>query len=159
MNSNWLTQLAPAHAPAAAGWWPPAPGWWGVAVLCVLTAATIVWWLWEPRRVLRRKALRQLQLIRASDADGAAVARAIENLMRRYAVTVFGHDRVARLTGSAWLSFVSTAGTPVLTEATGRSMLAAAFGNHVTDDRESWFAAAESFIKRARAGRRTEAGQ
>jgi hypothetical protein len=152
MNQDWLAQLAPAHAPAAVGWWPPAPGWWAVGVLCVLLTAALVWALLDPRRALRRAAMRQLQIIRASDADGPAVARATQNLIRRYAVEVFGRDRVARLTGEAWLSFVMNAGGDALAGAPGRSMLAAAFGNQGSDDREQWFAAAEGFIKRA--GRR-----
>ena len=150
MNSDWLQQLAPEHAPTPAGWWPPAPGWWGVALLCIVAAAGIVWWMRDPRRALRRTALRQLRLIGTSDADGAAVARAIQNLMRRYALTVFGHDKVAKLTGESWLSFVIAHGGDPLAGAAGRSMLTTAFGNHVADERQQWLAGAEGFIRRAR---------
>ena len=150
MNQDWLAQLAPAHAPAAVGWWPPAPGWWLVGILCVLLIAVVARTLLDRRRALRRAALRQLRVIRASDADGPAVARATQDLMRRYAVEVFGRDRVARLTGEAWLSFVMDAGGEALAGAPGRSMLAAAFGNQASDDREQWFAAAERFIKSSR---------
>ncbi len=153
MSQDWLTQLAPAHAPAAVGWWPPAPGWWVAGVLCVLLTAALAWMLLDPRRALRQAAIRQLRVIRASDADGPAVARATQNLIRRYAVEVFGRDRVARLTGEEWLSFVMSAGGEALAGAPGRSMLAAAFGNQASDDREQWFAAAEGFIRRA-GGRR-----
>ena len=149
MNPDWLSQLAPAHAPAAPGWWPPAPGWWAAALLLVLLVALLVWTLRDPRRALRQAALRQLRLIRASDADGAAVARATQNLMRRYALTVFGHNRVAKLTGEAWLTFVADAGGDALAGAPGHSMLTAAFGNHTADDRQQWLAGAEGFIKRA----------
>jgi Domain of unknown function (DUF4381) len=152
MNANWLSQLAPAHAPAAPGWWPPAPGWWAVALLCVLLAATFLWQRRAHRRLPKRAALRQLQVIRASDADAAAVARAIQNLIRRYALAVFGPERVARLTGEAWLNFVINAGGEALAGASGRSLLAAAFGKHgADDDREHWITGAEGFIKRARA--------
>ena len=158
MNQDWLTQLAPAHAPAAVGWWPPAPGWWVVAVLSVLLIAALARTLLDPRRALRRAAIRQLRIIRASDADGPAVARATQNLIRRYAVAVFGRDRVARLTGEEWLSFVMSTGGDALAGAPGRSMLAAAFGNTGSDDREQWFAAAEGFIRRAAKGRRGRSG-
>jgi Domain of unknown function (DUF4381) len=150
MNSDWLKQLAPAHAPSAPGWWPPAPGWWGVAVLCIVLAAGLTWWARDPRRALRRTALRQLHLIRASDADGAAVARGIQNLLRRYALTVFGPGQVAKLTGESWLRFVIAHGGATLTGASGRSLLTAAFGNNVADEREQWAAGAAGFIKRAR---------
>lgn len=159
MNQDWLSQLAPAHAPPAVGWWPPAPGWWVVGVSCVLLIAALVWTLLDPHRALRRAAIRQLRVIRASDADGPAVARATQNLIRRYAVQVFGLDRVARLTGEEWLSFVMDAGGEALAGAPGRSMLAAAFGNQADDDREQWFAAAEGFIKRAARGHRGRGGR
>ena len=149
MNPDWLTQLAPSHAPAAVGWWPPAPGWWIVGSLCILLTVFFIWKLRDPRRALRQAALRQLRVIRSSDADGAAVARATENLLRRYALEVFGRERVARLTGEAWLNFVMNAGGHALAGAPGRSMLAAAFGNSGADDREQWFAAAEGFIRKA----------
>jgi len=150
MSADWLSQLAPEHAPAAPHWWPPAPGWWVLGVLLVLAGAAVWWRLRHPAGALRRAALRQLQLIRASDADGAAVARATENLLRRYAVAVFGTEAVARLTGEKWLRFVVDAGAHPLAGGPGRSLLAAAFGNHDHDDRDQWIAGAEAFIKRAR---------
>jgi hypothetical protein len=150
MNSDWLKQLAPGHAPSPPGWWPPAPGWWGVAVLCIVLAAGLTWWARDPRRAMRRTALRQLHLIRASDADGAAVARGIQNLLRRYALTVFGPEQVAKLAGESWLRFVIAHGGATLTGASGRSLLTAAFGNNVADERETWAAGAAGFIKRAR---------
>jgi hypothetical protein len=149
MSADWLNQLAPGHAPEAVGWWPPAPGWWIVTFLAVVTAAALWWWLRQPGRAPRRAALRQLEVIRASDADGAAVARATQNLIRRYALAVFGREQVARLTGERWLQFVIDAGGDALAGAPGRSLLAAAFGNHAQDDREQWIAGAEGFIKRA----------
>jgi hypothetical protein len=157
MNQDWLTQLAPDHAPAAVGWWPPAPGWWVVTVLCIALVVGVVRVLRDPRRALRRAAMRQLQVIRVSDADGAAVARATQNLIRRYALAVFGRERVAKLTGEAWLSFVMDAGGDALAGAPGRSMLAAAFGNSGADDRVQWIAGAEGFIKRAGKGHRPPA--
>jgi uncharacterized protein DUF4381 len=150
MNSDWLKQLAPGHAPSPPGWWPPAPGWWGVAVLCIVVAVALFWWARDPRRALRRTALRQLRLIQASDADGAAVARGIQNLLRRYALTVFGHEQVAKLTGESWLRFMIAHGGGPLTGASGRSLLTAAFGNYVGDDRDQWAAGAEGFIRRAK---------
>ena len=155
MNPDWLKQLAPGHAPSPPGWWPPAPGWWGVAALCIVVAAGLLWWARDPRRALRRTALRQLRLIRASDADGAAVARGIQNLLRRYALTVFGHEQVAKLTGESWLQFVIAHGGGPFTGASGRSLLSAAFGNYVGDDRDQWAAGAERFIKSAKRTSRT----
>lgn len=150
MSASWLSQLAADHAPPPAGWWPPAPGWWIAAALGSLVVFFCARWLRDHRRILRRSALRELKLIRTSDADGAAVARAIQRLLRRYALAVFGPSRVAKLTGGAWLAFVAAEGGGALAGTSGSSLLVAAFGNHTNDDRGEWLKAAESFIRKAR---------
>jgi hypothetical protein len=157
MSSSWLSQLAPDHAPTPPSAWPPAPGWWVVAVLVLIALAVLVRWLKDPRRAVRRAALQELERIRTSDGDGAAVARAIQNLLRRYALTVFGRQVVARLTGDAWLQFVAAEGGDALSGHVGRTMLSTAFGNHSSDDRNQWAAGAEGFIRRA-ATRKRAAG-
>lgn len=154
MSPDWLAQLAPAHAPPRAGWWPPAPGWWAVT-LCLLVLLTLLArWLRSHVRAVRHSALAELHIIRHSDGDGPAVARAIQSLMRRYAVAVFGQARVAKLTGEAWLEFIVSEGGTAFAGAPGRSLLVAAFGNHPNDDREQWLIAAEGFIRRAARRRR-----
>jgi hypothetical protein len=150
MTSSWLSQLAPDHAPPPASWWPPAAGWWIAAVLALLCAIVCVRWLRDRRRVIRRCALRELELIRTSDADGPAVARSVQQLMRRYAIAVFGESAVAKLVGEAWLAFVVAEGGSALSGAAGPSLLGAAFGNHSSDDRKEWLTAAESFVRKAR---------
>ena len=141
-----------ALAPPAA--WPPAPGWWVVAALALIAITVLVLWLRDPRRAARRAALKELQRIRTSDGDGAAVARAIQNLLRRYALTVFDRRIVAKLTGEAWLQFVAGEGGDAMAGHVGRSMLNTAYGNESADERDQWAAAAAGFIKRAARGRR-----
>jgi len=150
MTPNWLSQLAPAHAPPPAGWWPPAPGWWILAMLLLAAGTAGVWWWRDPYRRSRRAALRELRAIRAEEPDVVASARAIESLMRRFAVAVFGGAQVARLTGDAWLTFVATHGGVPLAGETGRSLLATAFGGGARDDRECWIAGADAFVRQAR---------
>lgn len=108
---------------------------------------------------MRRRALRELAVIRASDADGPAIARSIQRLMRRYAIAVFGEARVAKLAGDAWLAFVVAEGGTALAGAAGPSLLVAAFGNHSADDRKEWLTGAESFIRKARVRRRGRRGK
>ncbi len=162
MSPDWLTQLAPAHAPPAPGWWPPAPGWWALAGLSLALLALLGGWYWRPRQARQRLALRELARIRADgEADIAACARAIENVLRRYALAVFGRGEVARLSGAAWLSFAQRHGAAELADETGRSLLVAAFGGVVPeqpDARERWLAGAEGFVRRARAHGAPSAG-
>lgn len=150
MTPSWIAQLAPAHAPPPPGWWPPAPGWWIVAVLLLAAIAAGLRWWRDPIRSSRRSALRELRAIRAEESDTIASARAIESLLRRFAIAVFGVPRVARLTGNAWLEFVAAEGGAPLAGDAGHSLLAAAFGGVVSEDRERWIAAADAFVRRAR---------
>jgi hypothetical protein len=150
MTPSWLSQLAPAHAPPPPGWWPPAAGWWLVVAVLLAAAATVVWWWRDPYRRSRRAALRELRAIRAGDSDLATSARAIESLLRRFAIAVFGTARVARLTGDAWLAFVAAQGGGQLAGEAGRSLLTTAFGGGASDDRECWIAGADAFVRHAR---------
>lgn len=149
MTPDWVSQLAPAHQPAPPGWWPPAPGWWILAALLV-AAAVIAAWEWrDPYRRSRRVALRELRAIRAEESDLVSCARAIESLMRRFAVAVFGVAQVARLTGDAWLTFVAARGGAALGGEAGRSLLTTAFGGEASDGRASWIAGADAFVRGA----------
>jgi hypothetical protein len=150
MNSDWLAQLAPEHAPPAPGWWPLAPGWWMLLGLILLVGVVFFcwrkWWR-DPHTKVRRVALRELRDIRASDDDGPVIARAIESLMRRYAMAVFGRQRVSRLAGHSWLGFVSSEAGESISGDAGESLLAAAFGNNPQDQREQWIAIADAFVR------------
>ncbi len=84
--------------------------------------------------------------------EGPAAARAIENLLRRYALALYGREVAARLTGRAWLEFASAAGAERLSGEAGRTLLAAAFGDSGHADREDWLTAAAEFIRRAAQG-------
>lgn len=159
MGSNWLSQLAPPHAPPPPGWWPPAPGWCLLAGIVVALLVAAAWLRLRPQALRRRRALRELRRIRmqlagvgdaAAAVDLADSARAIESLLRRYALVVFDRAEVARLSGQAWLSFLQQHGAAALSEEAGQSLLRAAFGGAVRDHRQAWLAGAEAFLRRAR---------
>jgi Domain of unknown function (DUF4381) len=151
MNANWLAQLAPEHQPAPPSWWPPAPGWWLAGAACLMALAAIAaWHFWKnsPRRRIRRAAFAELQRIRARRA-AKDTAGAIQHLLRRYALTIFGPERVANLTGESWIDFVVQHGGEALAGDQGREFLSAAFGTRPGAPQESWLAAAEDFIRKA----------
>ena len=155
MNPNWLSELAPPRAPPPPGWWPPAPGWWILAALAVALAGGALRRWRSPRRRLRRVALRELRRIGSADVDLRHSARAIENLLRRYAIAVFGRERVARLTGEAWLAFLAAEGGAPLAGEQGRRLLSTAFGGKAYDELPSWLAGADAFVRCAGAAART----
>ena len=145
---DWLAQLAPPHAPPPVGWWPLAPGWWGLLLL--LVAALVGLWLWyrRPAQRLRRSGLRELATIESTTVGDAALAQALEHLVRRYAVARYGRDAVAGLSGSRWLAFAIAHGAAPWTGATGESLLQAAYGGTPQQpDRARWIAGARAFLK------------
>jgi Domain of unknown function (DUF4381) len=158
VNSNWLAQLAPDHPPPPVGWWPPAPGWWAVLTLSLLFLAFVALWsrLKDPYRDCRLAALREIRHIEEEAyVDETATARAIQSVIRRYAIAVFSTERVARLTGESWLSFVGEQGGSVLAGVAGRSLIAAAFANQHCGQRDDWLLGAREFVQRAARGKRT----
>lgn len=146
LNADWLTQLAPAHAPPSPGWWPPAPGWWGLALLLGLIVAALVIWRRRPAGRLRRAALRELKRLETGPSDDIHLAGELERLMRRYAVAAYGRDIAARLAGPAWLAFVVEHGGKALAGEAGESLLRAAYGSPAGVDRVRWLKGARGFL-------------
>lgn len=159
MNNDWLSRLAPEYAPAPPGWWPLAPGWWALGIFLLLAVVITLLWLQRADARRRRFARRELRRLRDRVAEPVEAAREIQHLLRRYALTVFGRDATAHLSGEAWLQFVVHSGGAAFAGQSGRNLLAAAFGNvhgAVSEtDRAGWFDAADEFLRRARPSRRT----
>ena len=145
---DWLAQLAPPHAPPPVGWWPLAPGWWGL--MLIVLAALVGFWFWyrRPAQRLRRSGMRELAKIESTTVGDADLARALEHLVRRYAVVRYGREAVANLSGSRWLAFAIARGATPWQGATGESLLQAAYGGTPQQtDRARWIAGARAFLK------------
>ena len=144
---DWLTQLAPAHAPPPPGWWPLAPGWWVLLILLGAVAAVIIYWQRHPLVRLRRIALRELANLQTTISDDMTLARELEHLLRRYAVARFGRDTVACLSGERWIAFVVEHGGVAWSGDSGASLLRAAYGGAANADRPAWLSGAHAFIR------------
>jgi hypothetical protein len=101
-------------------------------------------------RRVRRAALAELARIRSLDA--ASQPRAIQHLMRRYALSVYGAQAVANLSGRAWLHFIEAHGGAAFAGSSGQDFLAAAYGNDAPAAPPEWLLAAEAFIRRSPRG-------
>lgn len=146
LNTDWLSQLAPAHAPAPPGWWPLAPGWWGLALLLGLMVAAVAWWARRPAGRLRRTALHELKRLETGPDDDVRLAGELEQLMRRYAVAAYGREVTARLSGAAWLDFVAEHGGKELAGEAGQALLRAAYGGPAPINRTRWLKGARGFL-------------
>ena len=145
---DWLAQLAPPHAPPPVGWWPLAPGWWGLFLLVL--AALVGFWFWyrRPSLRLRRSGMRELATIESTAVGNAALAHALEQLVRRYAVVRYGREAVAGLSGRHWLDFAIARGATQWKGAAGESLLQAAYGGTPQQaDRLAWIAGARAFLR------------
>lgn len=108
--------LRDIHLPAPIGWWPPAPGWW--ALLILLTGIfLLLLWLWRKRQEQRQLdwfGLAKVELEHLQTRyrnEPLILVRELSVLLRRVAISLYGRERVAGLTGNAWLSFLDkTAG-------------------------------------------------
>lgn len=147
MNSGWLKQLAPPHAPPPPGWWPPAPGWWLLALLLVLFVAGLIYWYLRPFRRLRRIALRELAHLEAYVHDDFQLARELQDLLRRYAIAAYGREAVANLSGDEWLSFIASHGGKELADEAGKRLLRVAYGGLMQCDRRAWLKGAHNFLQ------------
>lgn len=150
MSPDWLARLAPAHAPAPAGWWPPAPGWWTLALLLLLAVGAWSYWFMRPARRFSRAALRELKQLENRPRDDAQMASELEQLLRRYALAIHGHGNVANLSGATWLAFVVAHGGDELAGEAGQNLLSAAYGSRVPTDRDRWLKGARNFLRHRR---------
>ncbi len=147
-----LAALRPLHPPAPVGWWPPAPGWWLLLAIAVLLLLSF-WW-YRRRSLLRRAALGELRNLERNVTDNAQLAGAVNQLLRRFALTRFPQRQVASLSGEAWLAFLdahSSAGGFVT--GPGRVLVSAPYATHCTLDRAALLALARRWICRQRGGR------
>jgi Domain of unknown function (DUF4381) len=150
MNNNWLSQLAPPHAPPPPGWWPLAPGWWVLALSFLLIAAVLLYRRQCRSGRLRRAALHELDELEKHSHDDLHLASNLQSLLRRYAVAVYGRENVANLSGDDWLAFIVAHGGKELSGDAGQSLLRAAYGNRMLNDRTPWLEGARSFLRRWR---------
>lgn len=147
MNTDWLQQLAPAHAPAPLGWWPLAPGWWAIIVMLLILGAGFAYWYWRPVMRLRRIALRELKNLAHHTHDDMQLAASLQDLMRRYAIAVYGREKVAGLSGDNWLVFIVAHGGVELAGEAGQSLLRAAYGSRMLNDRTLWLRGTKEFLR------------
>lgn len=99
------------HLPASVGWWPLAPGWWVLVCLMLVVIALLVWY-WNksprlPRQGVLDTALRELDRLPKQYAkDSKILLRELSVLLRRVAISRYGREKVAGLTGAAWVDFL-----------------------------------------------------
>jgi hypothetical protein len=100
-----IEQLNPLHAPPASGWWPLAPGWWILAAFFLLLCFTLTYSLIKRARAnaYRTQALKQLK---ALEDQNITHYQALNALLKQTAITAYGRQHVASLSGSSWVDLL-----------------------------------------------------
>ncbi|WP_035484672.1 DUF4381 domain-containing protein [Geminicoccus roseus] len=135
--------------------WPPAPGWYVVALAL---AMTLGWACWRTARRWRADAYRRAALAELQSAGGRRDQLTIlPELLKRTALAAYPRERVASLSGQAWLAFLDeTAAAPAFTTGPGRPLGALAYDPGLARrmseaDGDALLAAATAWIRRHRA--------
>lgn len=129
--TNPLNELADIHLPSGVSWWPLAPGWWGVIVLLILSATALYLWLrHRQRNRYRHLALQELQQAyqhHQQQPSAALYLQRINQILRRTAMSAYGHQFNPALKGEDWLHWLDNHSKPTqdsFTEGSGRALLA-----------------------------------
>ncbi len=110
-----LGRLHDIVVPPPVSWWPPAPGW--LLLFCFAALAILMLILrgvihWQQNRY-RREALAELARLEASAGNAGSPAGAVagmSKLLKRTAITAYGREQVASLTGTEWFAFLDRTG-------------------------------------------------
>lgn len=101
---NPLEQLKDIHLSVGISQWPPAIGWWLLLLLsCGLILMTTIWLV---RRYRRRLALRQALKELANLSSNNQWPQALNQLLKRAAISYFPRAQVASLHQQQWLDFL-----------------------------------------------------
>lgn len=153
-----LAGLHDVVAPAPVSWAPQTVGW---AVLAAALVVLLVWWGWRAwRRALanryRKVALAEVErVLRDDPSSGRAALGAINEILKRTALTAWPRTEVASLAGEDWLEFLdATAGGEHFREGPGRALADQVYAPGVLsadeDERRAFLEAVRRWIRHHR---------
>jgi hypothetical protein len=148
-----LDRLHDIAAPPPSPLWPPAPGWFVLGAVALIAGGVLVWRLvliWKRNRH-RWAGLAELKALE-SRGQAPETVRLLAELVKRVALVSFGRERVAALSGDAWLAFLDASeGTSAFTAGAGDT-LESGYGPSPPAASPELFAAVRHWITHHRAG-------
>jgi len=135
-----LDRLHDILLPPAVSWWPPAATVWLIVAVAAawLVVVGLRWRQQHRQDAYRRAAFRNLDDLQGAlasvDTRSQALAQVAE-VLKRAALAAFPRQRVAALSGEAWLRFLAaTASDPALTGKAGRVLVSAVYDPRAVAD-------------------------
>ncbi len=110
-----LARMADLVLPPAISFWPPAAGIWIVGGAAAGMLALAGWRALRRYRAdayLRTAAAEIEFAVRAVGPGRGDIAEAVSAILKRAAMIAHGRERVAALTGQAWISFIARTAPP-----------------------------------------------
>ena len=104
--------LRDIHLPEAVSWWPPAPGWWLLSVIVIASVLAVIYFLQRRKRYrssaiyLGRQELERIRRDFETHNNEKQLIVELSALLRRLAISVYGREVAASLTGEEWLQFL-----------------------------------------------------
>lgn len=111
-NQSALANLRDIHLPASIGWWPPAYGWIILGVLALLLLLGLAGFLihYVINNRAKRQALRLLETYRdvyLKQMNAQLTSARISELLKRVALVYYPREKIASLSGEAWIAFLN----------------------------------------------------
>jgi hypothetical protein len=103
-----LGDFVEVASPEAVSWWPQTTGWWWLGAILLGYALYRGWRLlqhWYRNRYRREAADRLQQLVGATETPGLVAD--VNRLLKLTAIVAYSREKVARLSGDEWVSFLN----------------------------------------------------
>jgi hypothetical protein len=157
-SSEALAGLHDVVAPAPVSWAPQTVGW---AVLAAGLVVLLAWWGWRAWRRAQANRYRKVALAEIDRAaarlqsDPAAALGAVNEVLKRAALTAWPRTDVASLAGSDWLAFLDrTSGGHDFSDGPGRALADLVYApggvTPTEEERRAFLAAVRRWIRHHR---------
>ena len=149
-----LEQLKDIHLPDAVSWWPLALGWWVLLFLVLVIIALGVYLYIRSQRQTRQEiiieqALQHFDRLQTQALNAKTLIMELSALLRRTAISLYGREKIANLTGKNWLLFLNEYGsTTAFTEGVGQVFADQPYRPHVDYHRQALLGLTHDWLKK-----------
>lgn len=106
-----IAALREIHLPDPISWWPPAIGWWLLLALVIATAILLPILYrrltYTPINKVINKSFQDIVARYKDDNDAFSFISQTSRFLRQIAMTYYGRDEVAQLTGDKWMALLN----------------------------------------------------